>query len=61
MATLIGVLVSVLSGFFLLPTGIAIGRGHNQLVFIFLINFFLGASVIGWIIAFFWSLSDDVA
>lgn len=45
--------------FYMLPTIIAIAR-HKQNVFgIGLLNFFLGWSLVGWIVALVWALSAD--
>ena len=48
-------LVAVLLYF--LPSIIAVIRGHHSRIGIFLVNFFLGWSGLGWIVAFIWSLS----
>lgn len=45
---------------FWMPTVEAYKRRHRKRNMIFLINFFLGFSVIGWIIAFIWSQSTDI-
>jgi hypothetical protein len=42
---------------YFLPTVIAFIRGHHSRLGIFLLNFFLGWSGLGWIIAFVWSLA----
>ena len=44
---------------YFLPTIIGAARHKSNLVGIFLVNFFLGWSVIGWIVALVWSLSTD--
>lgn len=41
---------------FFMPTIIAIARGRSPLG-IFLLNFFLGWTIIGWCLAFIWSLT----
>ena len=48
-------------GFFLylLPTIVALVREKHDAVSIFLLNFFLGWSVIGWIIALVWACKRD--
>lgn len=50
-----------LAGFalYFLPTIIGAARHKTNLVGIFLVNFFLGWSVIGWVIALVWSLSAE--
>jgi len=42
------------------PTLIAIIRKHNNLLVIFLINIFLSWTILGWILALVWSLTDNV-
>ena len=43
---------------YMLPTIVAALRRHPQLLAIFLINFLLGWTVIGWVGALVWSLID---
>ena len=40
---------------YFLPTVVALIRGHLSALAIFLLNLFLGWTLIGWIIAFIWS------
>jgi len=40
---------------FFIPSLIALARGHHNTFAIFLTNFLLGWTVIGWIIALIWS------
>jgi hypothetical protein len=49
------------SGFLLyfLPTIVALLREKYDKVSIFLLNFFLGWSVIGWIVALVWACKND--
>jgi hypothetical protein len=42
---------------YFLPSIIAAARGHHQLAPIIVINFFLGWTVIGWVIVLAWSVS----
>jgi hypothetical protein len=42
---------------YFLPTIVAASRHHSSVIGILLLNFFLGWSVIGWIIALVWALS----
>lgn len=44
---------------YFLPTIFAFSRKKNNKGIIFLINFFLGWSVIGWIVSLIWALSSD--
>lgn len=55
----VAVLVSVLSVFYLLPAGIAIGRSRTNTGVIFVINLFLGWTLIGWVVALAWSIAKD--
>ena len=49
-------------GFFMyfLPSIIALARSKRDILAIFLLNLFLGWSVIGWIVALVWALKSDV-
>ena len=44
---------------YFLPTVIALLREKRDKLSIFLLNFFLGWSVIGWVIALLWALKTD--
>ncbi len=44
---------------YFLPTVIALLREKRNKLSIFLLNFFLGWSVIGWVIALVWALKTD--
>lgn len=50
-------------GFFMyfLPSIIALLRSKRDTLSIFLLNLFLGWSVIGWIVALVWATKNDVA
>lgn len=54
-----GILISVLSLFYLLPTGIAVGRGRTNTGSIFVLNLCLGWTLIGWVVALTWSVAAD--
>jgi hypothetical protein len=45
---------------YFLPSVIALLRGKRDTLAIFLLNFFLGWSVIGWIVALVWAAKADV-
>ncbi len=45
---------------YFLPSIIALARSKRDLLAIFLLNLFLGWSVIGWIVALVWALKNDV-
>jgi Superinfection immunity protein len=44
---------------YFLPTLIAVIREKKDKLSIFLLNFFLGWSVIGWVVALVWALKTD--
>jgi hypothetical protein len=45
---------------YFLPSIIALLRGKRDTLAIFLLNLFLGWSVIGWIVALIWAAKNDV-
>ena len=45
---------------YFLPSIIALARSKRDLLAIFLLNLFLGWSVIGWIVALIWAAKHDV-
>jgi hypothetical protein len=45
---------------YFLPSIIALAKSKRDLLAIFLLNFFLGWSVIGWIVALVWAAKSDV-
>lgn len=53
---IIAILITILSGFYLLPAGIALWQGHPKTMPILLVNLLLGWTVIGWIVALLWAL-----
>jgi Superinfection immunity protein len=46
--------------FYFLPSIIAAARSKRDLVSIFVLNFLLGWTAIGWIVALVWALKVDV-
>lgn len=46
--------------FYFLPSIIALARNKHNIVTILLLNFFLGWTAIGWIIALFMAVKNDV-
>ncbi len=44
---------------YFLPTIVALLREKHDTVSIFLLNFFLGWSLIGWIVALIWAFKND--
>jgi uncharacterized RDD family membrane protein YckC len=45
--------------FSLLPFMIAVARGHSNKAPIFLVCFFFGWTVVGWVIALIWAFTDN--
>lgn len=45
---------------YFLPSIIALARGKRDTLAIFMLNLFLGWSVIGWVIALIWAAKHDV-
>lgn len=58
MRTLIAVVLTLITLGYLLPFSIALVRGTRNLAAIFLVNFFLGWSVVGWIISAVWAITE---
>jgi hypothetical protein len=44
---------------YFLPSIIALARGKRDIFAIFLLNLFLGWSVIGWVVALIWAAKHD--
>jgi hypothetical protein len=44
---------------YMLPAGIGIIRGRSNAMAIFVLNLFLGWTLIGWVIALVWAVADD--
>lgn len=44
---------------YFLPSIVALARSKRDLYLIFLLNLFLGWSIIGWVIALIWALRQD--
>ena len=53
------VVTAVLALYFL-PWLVALGRKHAETVPIFILNFFLGWSLIGWVVALAWAFTSNV-
>ena len=54
------IILGIIGAFlYFIPTIIAFNRKHRQKWVIFAINFFLGATAIGWFVALIWALSSD--
>jgi uncharacterized membrane protein YqaE (UPF0057 family) len=52
----IAIVAVLITGGYLLPTGIALWKGSGETTKIFLVNFLLGWTVVGWVVALFWAL-----
>jgi len=50
------VIIPLIFAIYFLPTVIAVKRDHRASDTIFLVNLFLGATGLGWIVALVWSL-----
>lgn len=46
---------------YFLPTIVALSRGHLSALAIFLLNLFLGWTLIGWLLALIWSCTGNTA
>ena len=51
-------IVLIISIYFL-PTGVAVARNRSNTLPIFLVNFFFGILLIGWVIALIWAVAKD--
>jgi hypothetical protein len=46
---------------YFLPSIVALARSKRDILAIFLLNFFLGWTFVGWIVALIWAAKHDVA
>lgn len=54
----VGIILFILSlAFYFLPTIIALMRGRRNTLAIFLLNFFLGWTFIGWVVSLVWAVA----
>ena len=44
---------------YLLPTGVAVIRKRTNTMAIFVLNFFLGWTLIGWVVSLIWAVATD--
>lgn len=56
---LLAVLLSLLTLGYFLPTTIAVIRKRSNTMAIFVLNLFLGWTLIGWVIALVWAVATD--
>lgn len=52
--------LAILTLMYFLPTVCAVSRKHRSAAAIFVLNFLLGWTVIGWFVALVWSLGANV-
>jgi Superinfection immunity protein len=52
------IIVLLLAGFYFLPAIIAGARHHHNAVAVFFLNLFLGWTLVGWVIALVWAISN---
>lgn len=57
---ILAVLLSLFTLGYLLPTTIAIIRRRTNTMAIFVLDLFLGWTLIGWVVALVWSVATDV-
>ena len=58
-ASFFGIITFVLGlAVYFLPTIIALARKRRNTLAIFLLNFFLGWTLIGWVVALVWAVKD---
>jgi hypothetical protein len=55
------ILIAVLLGIYFFPAIVAFGRNHRQVVGIIVVDLFLGWTLVGWVIALVWALSEAAA
>jgi hypothetical protein len=53
------ILLLILAGMYFLPTIIAFNRNRNNKGAIFVLNLFLGWTVIGWVVSMVWAVSSS--
>lgn len=56
----LAVLLSIFTVGYLLPTTIAIIRRRTNTMAIFVLNLFLGWTLVGWVVALVWSVATDI-
>ena len=54
------VLITVLLNLYFFPTLIALWRRHRQTLAIFVLNLFLGWTLLGWVGALVWGCTNDL-
>ena len=56
-ALFVVILAVFFGGAYFIPAIIAFYRGHQSVFGVFLLNFFLGWTLVGWVVALVWSVS----
>ncbi len=59
MSILMLLFVAIMAALYFLPAIIAKRRGKTNFVAIFVLNLFLGFTLIGWVVALVWAVSQD--
>jgi hypothetical protein len=55
----LGTALAYVLGFYFLPLIVALARGHRQKLAIGVLNFLLGWTLIGWVVAMVWACTND--
>ena len=55
-----GISIFLITTVYFAPMGIALIRRHNNFVSLTLVNFLLGWTIIFWVVAILWSMSNNV-
>lgn len=58
---MIGVVTAVVAMLYLLPSFLAVARKRPRASLIFIVNLFLGWSIVGWIVAYRLAVNDEEA
>lgn len=56
---ILGVIVSIFTLLYLLPFSVGLIRRKENIVSIFVVNLFLGWTLVGWVIALAWAFAVD--
>jgi hypothetical protein len=59
MRTFLAILLSIISVGYFIPTTVAIIRKRSNTTAIFVLNLFLGWTIIGWVVALVWAVAED--
>ena len=53
------IMILIVGLIYFLPTIVAFGKGRSNSFAIFALNLFLGFTLLGWVIALVWALTED--